>query len=187
MTYYAAGSMPALSSASSGMGVGSTALMIGGLISGAIGSYYSAKNQKIQLEGQAKLADINARIAELGAQQELIRGEKEVGQISMQAGRLKSAQRVALAANGVDLGQGNAAELQASTDLMKEIDMNTVKANAIRSAWGYRTQGTNAVNSAIARRATGAGISPGGQAFTTLLGSAGQVAGSWYQMTKAER
>ena len=163
------------------------ALNVAGMASGAVGSYYSAKNQKIQLEGQAKLADINARIAELGAQQELIRGEKEVGQISMQAGRLKSAQRVALAANGVDLGQGNAAELQASTDLMKEIDMNTARANAVRSAWGYRTQGVNAVNSAIARRATGAGISPGAQAFTTLLGSAGQVAGSWYQMTKAER
>ena len=187
MTYYAAGSMPPLSSGASAMSAAGPALMIAGMVSGAIGSYYSAKNQKIQLEGQARLDEINARIAELGAQQELLRGEKEVGQISMQAGRLKSAQRVALAANGVDLGEGNAAELQASTDLMKEIDMNTVQANAIRSAWGYRTQGVNAVNSAIARRATGAGISPGGQAFTTLLGSAGQVAGSWYQMTKAER
>lgn len=162
------------------------ALNVAGMASGAVGSYYSAKNQKIQLEGQARLADINARIAELGAQQELIRGEKEVGQITMQAGRLKSAQRVALAANGVDLGQGNAAELQASTDLMKEIDMNTAQANAVRSAWGYRTQGVNMQNDALVKRATAAGIRPGMAAASSLLGSAGQVAGSWYQMNKAD-
>lgn len=162
------------------------ALMGAGVASSTVGSFYSAKNQKIQLEGQAKLAEINARIAELGAQQELIRGEREVGQLTLQAGRLKSSQRVALAANGVDLGEGNAAEIQASTDLMKEIDMNTATANAVRSAWGYRTQGVNYQNEAIVKRGTASGISPTMSAASSLLGGASQVAGTWYGMNKAD-
>lgn len=161
------------------------ALQGAGAISNATGAYFSARNSKIALNGQAELADINARIAELGAQQELRNGQQQVGRLTMQAGQMKSAQRVALAANGVDLGEGNAAEIQASTDIMKEIDKNTVEANAIRSAWGYRTQATNLQNEANIKRATAGAINPGLSAAGSLLGSAGQVAGSWYTMNKA--
>lgn len=156
-----------------------------GAATSAIGSYWSAKNTKITLEGQAALADVNARISELGAEQELIKGQQQVGQLTMQAGRVKSAQRVALSANGVDLGEGNAAEIQASTDIMKEIDKNTVEANAVRSAWGYRTQGMNYQNEATVKRGSAGGLSPGMSAFGSLLGSSGQVATSWYTMNKA--
>lgn len=164
--------------------VSSVALQVGGLASSAVGSYYSAQNAKINAKGQAALADTNARIAELGAQQELVRGQQEVASITMQAGQLKSSQRTAMAANGVDLGEGNAAEIQASTDLMKEIDKNTAHANAVRSAWGYRTQAVNYQNEAIMKRATAKSISPGAAAFSTLLSGAGQVASSWYSLNK---
>ena len=166
-------------------GYGGLFLNIGGALSGAIGSFYSAKVAKINLEGQAFLADTNARIAELGAQSVLNQGQQEIGRLTMQAGKVKSAQRVALAANGVDLGEGNAAELQASTDIMKEIDRNTVEANAVRSAWGYRTQAVNSQNDAMVKRSTADTISPFGTAATSLLGSAGNVATSWYQLNKA--
>lgn len=165
--------------------ISAVALSASGAVSGAVGSYWSAKNNQITLEGQAALADTNARIAELGAQQELFRGQQEVARLTMAAGQLKGRQRVALAANGVDLGVGSAAELQASSDLMKEIDKNTAHANAVRSAWGYRTQGINYQAEATAKRGAAGGISPGLTAFGSLLGSAGQVAGSWYSMNKA--
>lgn len=167
------------------LGYGGLALQIGGALSGAIGSFYSAKVAKINLEGQAFLADTNARIAELGAQSMLNQGQQDIGKLTMQAGRVKSAQRVALAANGVDLGEGNAAELQASTDIMKEIDRNTIEANAVRSAWGYRTQAVNSQNDALAKRSTADTISPFGSVATSLMGSAGNVAASWYQLNKA--
>lgn len=165
--------------------ISAVALMGAGVASNTVGSYWSAQNTKITLEGQAALADINARISELGAQQELIKGEREVGQVTMRAGQLKSAQRTSMAANGIDLGEGNAAEIQASTDLMKEIDKNTVEANAVRSAWGYRTQGMNYQNEALVKRGSAGGISPGMSAFGSLIGSAGQVASTWYTMNKA--
>ena len=129
----------------SGLGLGGLFLQIGGAASSAIGSYYSAATQKINLKTQANLADINARIAELGAQSALLQGQQQVGALTLNAGRLKSRQRAALAANGVDLGVGSAAEIQASTDIMKTIDANTLEANAVRTAWGMRTQATNSL------------------------------------------
>lgn len=158
---------------------------VGGMASSAIGSYFSAGAQKATLQGQAAIADANARISELGAQSALNQGQQQVGALTLRAGQLKSSQRAALAANGVDLGEGNAAEIQASTDIMKEIDSNTLTANAVRSAWGYRAQAVNFENDALMKRAGADSISPGMAAATSLLGSAGSVASSWYQWRKA--
>jgi len=160
-------------------------LQMGGIVSGGVGSYFSAKSNKANLEGQAALADTNQRIAELGAQQELLNGQQQVGRLTMQAGQLKSSQRTNLAANGMDLGEGSAAEIQASTDIMKEIDKNTVEANAVRSAWGYRTQGMNYQNEATVKRGSAGGINSGMSGVSSLLGGAGQVAPGWYSMYKA--
>ena len=123
-------------------------------MSSVIGAYSSAKSQKSLLNGQADIADINARIAEIGAQSVLSQGRAQTNAIGLQAGQLKGRQRVALAANGVDMGEGSAAEVQTGTDMMKEIDRNTAEANAIRSAWGYRMQATNLQNDALMKRAT---------------------------------
>ncbi len=153
---------------------------IGGSVSGAAGSYYSAKSQASSLQFQSDIAGINARVAELGAQSELMKGERYVGVLTMRAGRVKSSQRAAMAANGIDLGEGNAAEVQASTDIMKEIDSNTLQANAVRSAWGYRTRSVNYQNEAVLRSATADTISPFASAATSMLGSAGGVANTWY-------
>jgi hypothetical protein len=158
---------------------------IGGALSSAIGSYYSAQSQKNNLRFQSDIAGINARIAELGAQSAFNQGQQQVGALTLKAGQIKSSQRAAMAANGVDLGEGNAAEVQASTDIVKEIDANTLIANAVRSAWGYRTQGTNYQNEAAMGRATASTISPLATGFSSLLGSAGSVANSWYLMNKA--
>ncbi len=162
----------------------SLGMQAAGAVSGAIGSFYSAKSTKRQLQFEASMADINARISELGARSALDQGQKEIASLTTQAGRLKSSQRAAMAANGVDLGEGNAAELQASTDIMKEIDKNTLEANAVKNAWGYRTQGANYQSEAIAKRGTASGISPLMAGASSMLTGAGQVASSWYQFKR---
>lgn len=158
---------------------------IGGAASSAVGSYYGAKSQASTLNFQAGMADTNARMSETAAQGALMRGQRESGALTLKAGQLKGRQRAAMAANGIDLGEGNAAEIQASTDVMKEIDANTIESNAVMEAWGYRTQGVNASNEALMARATAGSISPFGSAAGSLLGSAGSVASSWYSMNKA--
>lgn len=167
------------------LGKASLGLNITGMLSGAVGSFYSARSTKNQLKYEAAISDINARLSEKAAQQELQRGQFEVGQITRRAGQIKGSQRASMAANGVDLGVGSAAELQASTDLLKEQDVRQIEVNAIAGAWGYRTQGTNYRNEARVSRASASSISPGLSAGTSLLGSAGSVASQWYQIGKA--
>ena len=110
-----------------------------------------ARQNAKALELNAKAAELaawvsgqNVKLAERGAEQELIKGNAAVGKLTQEAGALKSAQRASLAANGVDLGVGSAAEVQASTDLMKEADKATLISNALRSAFGYKQAGINA-------------------------------------------
>lgn len=108
-----------------------------------IQSDYATKMSGIQADQVRYVGEVNAQIAEMGAQGELQKGEHQAASLTLQAGQLKSRQRAAMAASGIDLGVGSAAEVQASTDIMKEIDKNQIEQNAIRSAWGYRTQGAS--------------------------------------------
>ena len=157
---------------------------IGGVASSTIGSYYSAKTQQANLRGQSVVAESNARLAELSAQSALLQGQKQVAALTMKAGQIKGSQRAAMAANGIDLGEGSAAELQASTEIMKDIDKNQLEANAVANAWGYRLQKTNYENEALSAKAGASTINPGMSAASTLLGGAGSVASSWYQFSK---
>lgn len=170
----------ASSAAAPGLAQFSTASNIGGAVSTALGAYYDASIQKQSAKHTAAMATINARVAELGAQSALLQGKSEVAKLTQQAGRLKSTQKARLAANGVDLGVGNAAEVQASTDMMKEIDVNTIQSNAFRSAWGQRVQAQNYLNQADAARITAKGINPYMSAANSLMGDSGQVASQWY-------
>jgi hypothetical protein len=142
---------------------------------------YNAKSQKSALKYQAEISAINARLAEISARSALDAGKHEAAQTGMQYGALKSRQRASLAANGVALGTGNAAEIQASTDILKQIDLNTIKNNAIRTAFGIRTQAVNSQAEARMFSASASGISPSSAAMTTLLTGAGSVADRWYK------
>ena len=86
------------------------------------------------------VAEINARMAELAAETEMTRGQSEYGSFTLKKGRLKSSQRANMAANGIDLGVGSAAEELTTTDIIGEIDGANIISNAVRSAWGYKSQ-----------------------------------------------
>jgi hypothetical protein len=171
---------------------------IGGAVTGAIGSYYAAQNQKAQLDSQAssmrfqsEISQLNAAQAEFTAQQILRAGQQKQGQIGLRAGKIKSSQRASMAARGIDLGVGSAVETIATTDLMKEIDMLTVNADTVRSSEAARLQRQNYLTasalqdvSASNLAASGDSISPFMAAGSSILGSAGSVANAWYQDRK---
>lgn len=165
------------------MGAAGLIGQIGGAASSAFGSYFSTATQNANLSGQAAVADVNARIAELGAQSALVQGQQQIAALTMKAGQIKGSQRAALAANGIGMDSKSAIELQASTDLMKEIDRNTLETNALKNALGYRAQSMNFQNEALVKRASKG--SPFGAFATSLLGSAGSVATSWYKLGNA--
>lgn len=149
-----------------------------GVLTSAIGAYASAQSNR----AQASIADTNARLSELGAQAALLQGQQREMSSRLATANLKGTQRAGFAANGVDLGEGSAARTLTSTDVLGEVDANTIHANAVRAAFGYRTQALNYSNDAMQRRAGPGGLQAGA---TRLLSGAGQVASSWYQFNKA--
>lgn len=155
-----------------------------GVIGQVASAFYSARSVRRNADLQAFMAEMNAKGSERQAQQAFLRRDKEIAALGVKTGRLKSSQRAALAANGLDLSEGNAVEILADTELMKEVDKSQIEQNAIAEAWGYRLQGVQHQNDALFARAQKKGTSPLLSATTTLLNGASQVAQSWYTLKK---
>lgn len=159
------------------LGVGMSGL---GALGGANAAKNSAQMSQIQLNFQSQMAKINEQLNESNAQTTLLAGQRQEQQVRLRTGQLKSTQRASMAANGIDLGSDTALRILTSTDLMGEIDAQTVASNAVRSAWGYRTQGANFAADAAFKAASADTINPSSAFSSSLLGSAGQVAMNWY-------
>lgn len=157
---------------------------VGGGLS-AIGAYGAAASQKSSLNYDARTADFNAGLAERQAQIAMERGQFQVDQLNRATAGLKGSQRATMAARGLDLTQGTPAEIIAGTEFMGEMDVQQAQINAVREAWGLRTQATNLQNEARSARANAKAISPGMAAATSLLGTATSMASSYYQFNKA--
>lgn len=191
------------------MAVSSVVMMGAGMASSAIGASSAASGQKSQLQYQAAIGSINAAMAESDAsllelnasisdtqgQMAIGMGQREEQKLRLGSAQLKSRQRTALAANGVDMGVGSAARVLATTDYMTEVDAGEIRANAARAAFGYKVQAVNQKAGAMAARVQGSnytagsafasasasGISPLASGVGSLLGSAGSVAPSVYK------
>lgn len=169
------------------MGYGDVGIGLQGAggIMAALGAFAGAQGQQSAMRNRADIADINATTANRAAQSALMVGQAQEQRSMIGTANLKSAQQAGFAAGGVDLGEGSAARTLTSTDVMGAIDHNTIAANAVRTAWGYKTQATNFGNEALQARAGADSISPYMAGASSLLGSAGSVAQSWYAMNKA--
>lgn len=159
--------------------------MAAGAGASAAGAQNAAEAQKKSLLYDSQVAGNNATLAEWQAQDAIYQGGVQEQAIKMQATALKSSQRTAMAANGIDTTEGSANDVLTSTDYLSAVDANTARDNALKAAWGYRTQGTGYRDASANARASSDSISPGSAAVMSLLGSSGQVATSWYAMKKA--
>lgn len=151
----------------SAMQAGSLALSAGSAVAGAAGAYQQAQFSK-------EMANYNAGIAEMNAQDALRRGNEEAMKVGRQGRQLGGTQRAVMSARGIDVGEGTAADILDQTDFFSISDQNTVRNNAAREAWNYRSRGAM-------ERAQGDSISPFMSATGSLLGSAGSVADKWYR------
>jgi len=150
----------------------------------AVGAYFNASGQKTTLNAQADIDDINARLQEMTAQSELLSGQRQEQQSNITYESLKSSQKTAFAANGIDLSSETPVNVMTSTDTVKEWDAATIAANATRSAFGARQTGLTYSNRARGARAQAEAINPFMSATGSLISSAGTVASSWYTLKK---
>lgn len=175
--------------ASGAMSAMSTAGLVGavfGAIQSGYGAFASMRSQQSALRFQADMAEINARLANKTADSIQYAADQQAAQIGMRAGKVAGAQRASFGARGIVGGEGSAAEEIATTNLMKEIDMLTIDANALRQAWAVKWQRINSQNQATMANMQAGAMSPTGAGLTSLLESGSQVAQSWYRNAKTD-
>jgi hypothetical protein len=142
-------------------------------VGNAASAYAESESIKAQGGYQRRMGNLNADLAESQSGDALKRAEGAVRDNKNQTRQKVGAQRASLAASGVDVGSGSAAQLQQDTELTGVQDEQTIRNNAIREAWGYRIQASNA-------RAQGnfASITARGQANQTLINGGMRAAGN---------
>lgn len=146
--------------------------MLAGTAMSAFGEWQSG-------EKEAREAERNARLAEQTAKDSELRGELDAQQVRQEGRQVMGAQRVAYATSGVDVQSGSAQEARYDTAVLTELDAQTVRVNAARDAWGYRTQGLQyKAKGELDRqrgqsRAAGTVLTGVGQAFNSYRGTKG--------------
>ena len=155
-----------------------------GVVSNTMSSVFQAKAQQSSLRYQADMAEIEARINEYSAQQETRRGNELEQNLRMDAAQLKSSQRVAFAANGLEMTEETPVNILKSTDYMTDRDARNIQVGAALNAFGHRSRAINNQLSAGANRAAAGAISPFMAGASSFLSGASSVATSWYTMNK---
>lgn len=166
--------------------------VVGG-ISSAFGAYYAAKNAQYQQRSQSSsfafqsdMAAINASRAELAAESIEEAGKTQVANYTMAAGQRKAGAVATMAARGIALGPGTAAEIGASMDIEKDLNVLAIRSNTARQAWAEREQRTNYENesaldrvSSVNAKRSADSISPSSGVFSSLINTATQVSGEY--------
>jgi hypothetical protein len=115
-----------------------------GLMAG--GTAMSATSQFFQGQYNKKIANYNADVARIQAQDALDRGTDQEQRFRVGVRRMIGAQRVGYASQGVDVNRGSAVDIQADAQRLGELDALEIRSNAAREAWGYKVQATNYQN-----------------------------------------
>ena len=87
-----------------------------------------------------KIARRNADLARIQERAALERGEREANRVRTQQQQVIGAQRAALAAQGIFVDTGTAANLQEDTRRVAEEDIIRIRNNARMEAWGYKNE-----------------------------------------------
>lgn len=134
----------------------------------------SAKSQIDAGNYAAKVAENNAKVADIRAQEELRKGAQEDLQQRWKIRALAGKQATAIGANNVVGSTGTALDILGETAMFGEVDLNTIRNNAARASWGHKVEASNLRAEAKASKYQGRM-----GAFGTLLSTGSQVAGMW--------
>ena len=131
--------------AASATGVGTAGLFgasgvfgLGATLS-TFGTLFSAYNLFTGGQDQSALYEARADQERARARDAIERGKIEEDRHRRQVASLKGEQRSQLAASGVELDSGSASDLQADTAMLGEFEALTIRNNAEREAYGYRS------------------------------------------------
>lgn len=119
----------------------SASLIIGGSLIKGIGGAKAARKAR-------DLAETNSIMREFQARDSIVQGQKRSAQIKSNARQGKAQVTAAAAAQGLDVTSGTINTLQTEFDYQSEQDVATMQNNAVREAFGIRTDARNQVEQA---------------------------------------
>ncbi len=143
----------------------------------ALSAYSKYKAEKSALKQQAETAAMNASLSDQQARNATDYGRNQVEDYQRGLSSFKSSQINALAENGVDVSQGSAIDILASTDIQAQSDIDNLRYNAALQSWGHRVEQTNYINQSRGLRYQADSINPLLNALTTGVSSFAQSGG----------
>ncbi len=152
-------------------------LAVAGTAVAVAGTATAGYMQYQQNKYQQKVATANQRAESARAADAIDRGTQDQDRLARRYRSMQGSQRAALAANGVDVDFGSAGDfLQDTRDLYRE-DADTLARNTGNEVKGIEISAANfgAQAKASGMAATGAAISAGFDAGSTILGGVGKV------------
>lgn len=154
-----------------------TLALIGSAVSAA-GTGFAALQANAQSNYQARVADQNAKLAAEAARRETDNTRDALLSHYRQVAQLQGQQRVAMAAGGLDVNFGNAADLTADTHMLAQEDARRIYEQGAENVRGYNIEGMNYQSQALASRQAASGALAQGVfgVATTALGGAKQYA-----------
>ena len=160
------------------LGTGATG---GGSILSAFGSLSSGIANKGIYDYQSGIAKLNQQIDLQNAEFARQQGEQQSQQFGLKAGAQMGQIKVAQASSGFDVRSGSAAQVRSSQAQLNTLDMDVIRSNAAKTAYGFKEQG--AVAGAQANLYTMAGTNAMEAGFmnfgTSILGGASSVSSEW--------
>lgn len=138
----------------------------------------SAYGMQQQARTQRKVGEYNAKMNEFAAQDAEKRGDQQANDLARRMAALKGTQRSRMAAAGLDLEDGTAADIQDQTDFFTDRDVATLRFNGRKDAWSARQSG------ALAQWRGNADANQSElSSYATVLSAASRVSDKWYAST----
>ena len=112
-------------------------------VGGAVSSIQQSQAIKAQGNYQKNQLQFNAQVADLQAEDAINRGNKDAATVKKQSKQIIGTQRAGLAAQGIEVNADTASLIQQDTAGLAAEDVQTIKNNAMREAWGYKVENLN--------------------------------------------
>lgn len=148
-------------------------------LTGFLGGQAEAKAASRRGRYEQQVYEMNAAVADWQAADAIARGREAEGLQRQGTRQLIGAQRTSLAAQGIDIESGSAADVQGDSAYLGELDALTIRNNAARAAWGYQVDAVNLRQQGRLARmgSTTQASALKNQSYGTLLGGAAQAYG----------
>lgn len=151
-------------------------------VAGAASTVMTGVQAYEQGKFQEGVSEYNAAQMRNEATQTRNKGVEEENRHRQEVAQMQARQRTQLAASGVDIDSGSAAQIQRDTAIYGEVDALRIRDNFMRQADSMEDQADLTIAEGKNARKSGRN-----QLFSSVLGGAGQLAAGWYSPDSAAK